>query len=114
MAYLFLVRPRARRQYRLVYSNHRDSLRVLQRSTSHCRCTYIRTRRSISAADIQTAVAAFQASMARGPARYGDIEVISHDEIRIYQDHAPSNYHSMVRVKGKWELGSVVLVHPVY
>jgi hypothetical protein len=68
----------------------------------------------VSSADIQTAVAAYQASVARGPASYGDIEVINHDEIRIYQDHAPSNYHSMVRVKGKWELGSVVLVHPIY
>ena len=75
--------------------------------------TFGRTQ-DVTAADIQTAVAAFQASMAHGPARYGDIEVINHDEIRIYQDHAPSNYHSMVRVKGEWELGSVVLVHPVY
>jgi hypothetical protein len=68
----------------------------------------------VSAADIQSAVADYQASTWHGPARYGDIEVISHDEIRIYQGHAPSNYTSMVRVKGRWEIGSVVLVHPAY
>ncbi len=68
----------------------------------------------IAVADIQSAVAAYQASVWHGPARYGDIEVISHDEIRIYQEHAPSHYTSMVHVKGKWELGSVVLVHPRY
>jgi hypothetical protein len=75
--------------------------------------TFGRTQ-DISVADIQSAVAAYQASVWHGPARYGDIEVISHDEVRIYQEHAPSNYTSMVRVKGKWELGSVVLVHPRY
>jgi hypothetical protein len=75
--------------------------------------TFGRTQ-DISAGDVQTAVAAYQASVWHGPARYGDLEVISHDEVRIYQEHAPSNYTSMVRVKGKWELGSVVLVHPAY
>jgi hypothetical protein len=75
--------------------------------------TFGRTQ-DISAADVQTAVAAYQASVWHGPARYGDIDVISQDEIRIYQEHAPSNYTSMVRVKGKWEIGSVVLMHPAY
>jgi hypothetical protein len=75
--------------------------------------TFGRTQ-DISAGDVQTAVAAYQASVWHGPARNGDLEVISHDEVRIYQEHAPSNYTSMVRVKGKWELGSVVLVHPAY
>ncbi|SRR6266446_3992279 len=75
--------------------------------------TFGRTQ-DVSAADIQSAVADYQASIWHGPARYGDIEVISHDEIRIYQEHAPSNYTGMVRVKGKWEIGSVVLVHPAY
>ncbi len=75
--------------------------------------TFGRTQ-DVPLADIQAAVAAFQASVWHGPARYGDIEVISRDEVRIYQDHAPSNYTSMVRVKGKWNVGSVVLVHPAY
>ena len=75
--------------------------------------TFGRTQ-DVSAADIEAAVAAYEASIWHGPARYGDIEVINHNEIRIYQDHAPCNYTSMVREKGKWVTGSVVLVHPRY
>ena len=75
--------------------------------------TFGRTQ-DVSAADIEAAVAAYEASIWHGPARYGDIEVISHDEIRIYQNHAPCTYTSMVREKGGWQMGSVVLVHSRY
>ena len=113
MAELVLVRPMRDKSFYVI-----PAIAILFVSCSApLRVTGARTfgrTQDVMAADIHTAVAAFQASMAHGPARYGDIEVINHDEIRIYQDHAPSNYHSMVRVKGGWELGSVVLVHPVY
>jgi hypothetical protein len=68
----------------------------------------------ISHTDIQAAVAAYRASIQHGPAHVGEIEVISHNEIRIHDDPAPSSYTSMVRAKGKWQVGSVVLVHPRY
>ena len=68
----------------------------------------------VSATDIQTVVAAYQASIQHGPAPVGEIEVITHDEVRIHDDPAPSNYTSMIRIKGKWQVGSVVLVHPRY
>jgi hypothetical protein len=68
----------------------------------------------ISVTDIQAAVAAYQASIWHGPAHVGEIEVISHNEIHIHDDPAPSSYTSMVRAKGKWHVGSVVLVHPRY
>jgi hypothetical protein len=68
----------------------------------------------VSNADIQVAVAAYQTSIRYAPAPIGEIEVISHDEVRIHDDPAPSNYTSMLRVNGKWQLGSVVLVHPGY
>ena len=45
--------------------------------------TFGRTQ-DLSAADVEAALAAYQASIWHGPARYGDIEVVSHDEIRIY------------------------------
>jgi hypothetical protein len=63
--------------------------------------------------DIEAAVSAFKAATRPG-APVGEIEVISHDEIRIYRDTERRNYTSMVRTKGKWQVGSVVLVHPVY
>ena len=75
--------------------------------------TFGRTQ-DLSAADIDAAVAAYEASISHGPARYGDIEVVNHDEIRIYDDHAPCNYTGMIRKKGKWVIGSVVLVHSRY
>jgi hypothetical protein len=68
----------------------------------------------ISVADIEAAVRAYQASIWHGPAKIGAIEVISHDEVRMHDSPPPSNYTSMVRVKGKWESGSVVLVHSAY
>ena len=67
----------------------------------------------ISAADMAAAVSAFKAAT-RPDAEVGAIEVITHNEIRIYQATERRNYTSMVRVKGKWQEGSVVLVHPRY
>lgn len=67
----------------------------------------------ISAADVEAAIAAYQASISHGPAKIGEIEVISHDEVRMHDLPPPSSYTSMVRKKGKWVMGSVVLVHPV-
>ena len=68
----------------------------------------------ISVADIEAAVAAYQASIRHGPAKITEIEVISHDEVRMHDLPAPSNYIAMVRERGKWVMGSVVLVHPIY
>jgi hypothetical protein len=68
----------------------------------------------ISVADIEAAVTAYQASIWHGPAKIGEIEVISHDKVRMHDSPPPSNYTSMARVKGKWVMGRVVLVHPIY
>jgi hypothetical protein len=68
----------------------------------------------VSAADIEAAVSAYAGLHPGGHAQVGDIEVVSHDEIDIYMERAPSDYTSMIRVKGKWQQGSVVLVHPRY
>ncbi len=38
----------------------------------------------VSAADIDAAVAAFQRSIVDGPVRIAEIEVISHDEVRLH------------------------------
>jgi hypothetical protein len=67
----------------------------------------------IPVADIEAAVSAFKTAT-RPDVSIGEIKVISHDEIRIYVDGAGSSYTSMVRIKGKWQVGSVVLVHPLY
>ena len=67
----------------------------------------------VSAADMQAAVFAFKAAT-RPDAEVGAIEVISHNEIRFYQATERRNYTSTVREKGKWHVGSVVLVHPRY
>jgi hypothetical protein len=72
--------------------------------------TFGRTQ-DVSIADIEAAISAYKTSESE---KVGPAEVISHDEIRIYQDSECRNYTSMVRVKGKWQLGSVVLVHPRY
>ena len=62
----------------------------------------------ISATDIRAAMAALQGSILDGPVRPAEIEVISHDEIRIHVERpAPSNYIAMVRVKGNWQIGKV-------
>jgi hypothetical protein len=69
----------------------------------------------ISATDIQAAMTALQASIVNGPVRPAEIEVISHDEIRIHDEQpAPSNFIAMVRVRGYWQVGQVVPVHPRY
>jgi len=68
----------------------------------------------ISATDIQAAVAALQGSIVDGPVRIAEIEVISHDEIRMHDQPTPSNYITMVRVRGSWQVGRVMLVHPRY
>ena len=65
----------------------------------------------IPVADIQDAIIAYEKSY---PGIHGPAEVISHDEILIYQDRERRNYTSMVREKGKWMVGRVVLVHPRY
>lgn len=44
----------------------------------------------------------------------GAIEVITRDEIRLYQDTSRRNFTSVVRENGKWHIGRVVLVHPAY
>jgi len=56
---------------------------------------------------------AFKAATRPG-AEVGAIEVITHNEIRIYQATERRNYTSVVHEKGKWHVGGVVLVHPVY
>jgi hypothetical protein len=72
--------------------------------------TFGRTQ-DVSIADIEAAIAAYKTSASE---KVGPAEVMSHDEIRIYQDTECRNFTSMVRVKGKWQPGSVVLVHPAY
>jgi hypothetical protein len=67
----------------------------------------------VSAADMEAAVAAFKAAT-RPDAEVGVIDVITHNEIRIYQATERRNYATMVRVKGKWQVGDVVLAHPAY
>jgi hypothetical protein len=71
----------------------------------------------VSAADIQAALTALQGSILDGPVRPTEIEVISHNEIRIrmhVEQPTPSNYIAMVRVKSDWQVGSVVPLHPTY
>jgi hypothetical protein len=68
----------------------------------------------ISVADIQAAVSAYRASIVDHDQAFGPIEVIGHDEIRIYQGNELRNYTSMEPVKGRWRLDSVVLWHPAY
>jgi len=65
----------------------------------------------VSVADIETAIRSYEKSY---PGVHGPAEVISHDEIRIYQNRTQMNYTGMFRRKGKWEVGSVVLQHPAY
>ncbi len=69
----------------------------------------------ISTADIEAALTAYQASIySPGPEKLAEVEVISHDEVRMHYAPTPSSYTAMVREKGKWVKGSVVLVHPIY
>jgi hypothetical protein len=71
----------------------------------------------VSAADIQDALTALQGSILDGSVRPTEIEVISHNEIHIrmhIEQPTPSNYIAMVRVRGGWQVGSVVPLHPTY
>lgn len=72
--------------------------------------TFGRTQ-DVSIADIEAALSGYKTSETE---KVGPAEVMSHDEIRIYQDSECKNYTSMVRIKGKPQFGSVVLVHPRY
>jgi hypothetical protein len=67
----------------------------------------------VSAADMEAAVSAFKAAT-RADAEIGVIEAITHNEIRIYQATERRNYTSMIRAKGKWGVGDVVIRHPAY
>jgi hypothetical protein len=62
---------------------------------------------------MEAAVSAFRAA-SRGDPWVGAIEVITYNEIRIYQATEHRNYTSMVRVKGKWQVRDVMLVHRAY
>jgi hypothetical protein len=64
-------------------------------------------------ADIEAAVSAYKAAT-QPDAEVGVVEVITRNEIRIYQGTERRNYSSMVREKGKWVLGPVMIVHPRY
>src|SRR6476646_10418766 len=71
----------------------------------------------VSAADIQAAVTALQGSILDGPVRPTEIEVISHNEIRIrmhVEQPTPSYYIAMARATGGWQVGSVVPIHTTY
>ena len=75
--------------------------------------TFGRTQ-DISATDIEAAVAAYRQYM---QATYhtegtpGQIEVVSHDRLRIYYGDADrGGYTEMNRVHGKWRSGNVVIV----
>jgi hypothetical protein len=63
----------------------------------------------VSEADIRAAVVAFQGSHLYAPSIVGSIQVISHDEIRIYWP-ASGNYDVMKRIRGKWRhVGGMVI-----
>ena len=67
----------------------------------------------VSTTDIQAAMTALQGSIVDGPVQPAAIEVISHDQIRVHVEHrAPSNYITMVRVRGNWQVGRNGSVHP--
>ena len=56
----------------------------------------------ISVADIQAAVAAYKAAHIYEDTSVAQIQVISHDEVRLYGDRGPGPYVIMRRVHGKW------------
>ena len=74
--------------------------------------TFGRTQ-DISASDIEAAVASYREYM---QATYhtegvpGQIEVVSHDRVRIYYGDAGGGYTEMNRIHGKWRRGSIVIV----
>ena len=66
--------------------------------------------RDISVSDINAALVAFHAMPGRSNWKVGEIEVIGHDEIRLYWDQAGGSYDTMKRVRGKWRHGGGVVV----
>jgi hypothetical protein len=56
----------------------------------------------ISVADIEAAVAAFKSAHIYEDTSVGQIQVISHDEVRLYAEVGPGPYVTMRRVHGKW------------
>ena len=56
----------------------------------------------ISVADIEAAVAAYKAAHIYEDTSVAQIQVISHDEVRLYGDRGPGPYVIMRRVYGKW------------
>ena len=69
--------------------------------------------RDISVADIEAAVAAYgeytRATYYTEPL-VGQIQVLSHDSVRIYWGQAGGGYTTMNRVHGRWRLGEEVVV----
>jgi hypothetical protein len=56
----------------------------------------------ISVADIEAAIAAYKAAHICEDTSVAQIQVISHDEVRLYGDRGPGPYVIMPRVHGKW------------
>jgi len=56
----------------------------------------------ISIEDIEAAVAAYKAAHIYEDTSVAQIQVISHDEVRLYGDRGPGPYVIMRRVHGKW------------
>ena len=66
----------------------------------------------ISVADIEAAVAAYRKDSVanhRTPL-VGQIQVLGHDNVRIYWGEAGGGYTTMNRVRGKWLRGEEVIV----
>jgi predicted small secreted protein len=73
--------------------------------------TFGRTQ-DISAADIEAAVAAYRKMVLGwgGVPYVGQIEVRSHDCVRIYMDDASGGWTEMLRHHDKWVQGASVIV----
>ena len=67
----------------------------------------------ISVVDIEAAVAAYgeytRATYHAEPS-VGQIQVLSHDSVRIYWGRAGGSYTTFIRVHGKWRLGDQAVV----
>jgi hypothetical protein len=69
----------------------------------------------VTVADIEAALAAYEGPHPGPYDRPGEIEIVSHDQIRFYVARPPATHMSMIRVKGKWKPGGeLVFVHPAY
>ena len=53
-------------------------------------------------ADIEAAVVAYKTAHIYEDTSVAQIQVISHDEVRLYGDRGPGPYVIMRRVHGKW------------